>query len=189
MQYDPCYKFNNSMFPEICILLYSCPLKCIYLLLQLVFLIYTFFFHFFFNVSRYMNTCIWLEVSIYTYVSVYVYIRRAQQTTVVFLSGESFGQKSLVGYSPQVCKELDMTAETQHACIYLYIKTVTHTYILIVKALILFPSDLPFTQLKASLSSPISCFYLVSELSFLLLFLIFGHQQLTLNNDTNSLTC
>ena len=59
-----------------------------------------------------MNTCIWLEVSIYTYVSVYVYIRRAQQTTVVFLSGESFGQKSLVGYSPQVCKELDMTAET-----------------------------------------------------------------------------
>ena len=33
MQYDLCYKFNNSMFPEICILLYSYPLKFIYLLL------------------------------------------------------------------------------------------------------------------------------------------------------------
>ena len=39
-------------------------------------------------------------------------MRRAWQPTVVFLSGESFGQKSLVGYSPQVYKELDMTAVT-----------------------------------------------------------------------------
>ena len=30
------------------------------------------------------------------------------------------GQKSLVGYSPQGCKELDMSEKTQHAC--------THTY-------------------------------------------------------------
>ena len=32
----------------------------------------------------------------------------------VFLSGESHGQGSLVGYSPWGCKELDMTEVTQH---------------------------------------------------------------------------
>ena len=33
--------------------------------------------------------------------------RRAQQSTPVFLPGESHGQRSLVGYSSQVCKESD----------------------------------------------------------------------------------
>ena len=35
--------------------------------------------------------------------------RRAWQPTPVFLTGESHEQRSLAGYSPQGCKELDMT--------------------------------------------------------------------------------
>ena len=41
--------------------------------------------------------------------------RRAWQPTLVFLPGESHGQRSLVGYGPQSCKELDTTEATQHA--------------------------------------------------------------------------
>ena len=35
--------------------------------------------------------------------------RRKWQPTPVFLPGESHGQRSLVGYGPWGCKELDMT--------------------------------------------------------------------------------
>ena len=38
--------------------------------------------------------------------------RRAWQTAPVFLPGESHGQRSLVGYSPSGCKELDTTEAT-----------------------------------------------------------------------------
>ena len=38
--------------------------------------------------------------------------RRAQQPTPVFLPGESHGQRSLAGYSPVGCQELDMTEVT-----------------------------------------------------------------------------
>ena len=38
--------------------------------------------------------------------------RRAQRPTLVFLSGESHGQRNLVSYSPQSCKELCMTEGT-----------------------------------------------------------------------------
>ena len=38
--------------------------------------------------------------------------RRAWQPTLVFLPGESHGQSSLVGYSPQGLKELDMNEAT-----------------------------------------------------------------------------
>ena len=41
--------------------------------------------------------------------------RKAQQPTPEFLPGESHGQWSLKGYSPQAHKELDMTEATQHA--------------------------------------------------------------------------
>ena len=41
--------------------------------------------------------------------------RRAWHPTPVFLPGESDGQRSLAGYSPQRLKELDMTEVTQHA--------------------------------------------------------------------------
>ena len=40
--------------------------------------------------------------------------RREWLHTPVFLPGESPGQRSLAGYSPQLCKELDMTEMTQH---------------------------------------------------------------------------
>ena len=40
--------------------------------------------------------------------------KRARQPTPVFLPGESRGQKSLSGYSPQGHKELDMTEATHH---------------------------------------------------------------------------
>ena len=43
--------------------------------------------------------------------------RRAEQPTPVLLPGESHGQRSLVGYSPQGNKDSDMTKMTQHACI------------------------------------------------------------------------
>ena len=38
-------------------------------------------------------------------------------THSVLLPGESHGTRSLVGYSPQGPKELDMTEVTYHACI------------------------------------------------------------------------
>ena len=38
--------------------------------------------------------------------------RRAWQPTLVFLSGKILEQRSLVGYSPWGCKELDMTEHT-----------------------------------------------------------------------------
>ena len=37
--------------------------------------------------------------------------RRKWQPTLVFLPGESYGQRSLVGYSPQGHKESDMTKQ------------------------------------------------------------------------------
>ena len=42
--------------------------------------------------------------------------RRAWQPTPVFLPGESHGQRSLVGYSPQGHTELDTTEATQYKC-------------------------------------------------------------------------
>ena len=39
-------------------------------------------------------------------------------TPQMFLPGEPHGQRSLVGYSPQGCKELDTTEATQHAYTY-----------------------------------------------------------------------
>ena len=41
---------------------------------------------------------------------------RIWQPTPIFLSGESQGQRSLAGYSPQGRKEPDTTEATQHAC-------------------------------------------------------------------------
>ena len=41
--------------------------------------------------------------------------RRAEQLTLVFLSGESHGQRSLAGYSPWRRKESDTTEATKQA--------------------------------------------------------------------------
>ena len=38
--------------------------------------------------------------------------KRKQQPTPVFLPGESHGQRSLAGYGPQGCKELNTTEAT-----------------------------------------------------------------------------
>ena len=38
--------------------------------------------------------------------------RKKWQPTPVFLPGKSYGQRSLAGYSPKGCKELDMTEDT-----------------------------------------------------------------------------
>ena len=42
--------------------------------------------------------------------------RRAWQPTPVFLPGESHGQRSLAGHSPQSHKESDVTEATEHTC-------------------------------------------------------------------------
>ena len=44
--------------------------------------------------------------------------RREWQPTPVFLPGESHGQRSLAGYSPWSCRELDTTEATEHAHIH-----------------------------------------------------------------------
>ena len=46
--------------------------------------------------------------------------RRKWQPTPVFLSGESHGQRSLAGYSPQGYKELTMTEATEHARMHIF---------------------------------------------------------------------
>ena len=40
--------------------------------------------------------------------------KRKWQPTPVFLLGEFYGQRSLVGYSPWGCKVLDMTEQLTH---------------------------------------------------------------------------
>ena len=50
--------------------------------------------------------------------------RRERQPTLVFLPGESHGQRSLEDYSPRGCKELDMTEWHTHT------RTHTHTHTL-----------------------------------------------------------
>ena len=41
---------------------------------------------------------------------------RAWQPTPVFSTGESHGQRSLAGYSPWSCTELDSAEVTEYAC-------------------------------------------------------------------------
>ena len=41
-------------------------------------------------------------------------LEKGMTPTPVFLPGESHGQRSLVGYSPRDCKELDTTEATEH---------------------------------------------------------------------------
>ena len=42
-------------------------------------------------------------------------LEEGMQPTSVFLPGKSHGQRSLAGYSPRGCEELDMNEATQHA--------------------------------------------------------------------------
>ena len=43
------------------------------------------------------------------------HLEKGMATNSSILAGESHGQRSLVGYGPQGCKELDITEMTQHA--------------------------------------------------------------------------
>ena len=58
-----------------------------------------------------------------------IFWRRARQPTPVFLPGKSHRQRSLAGYSPWSCKELDTTEATEYAYTYTHTHTHTHTYI------------------------------------------------------------
>ena len=53
---------------------------------------------------------------------------------LMFLPGESHGQKILVGYSPQGHKESDTTETTQHAfiCLQLFLLLIAISYILVI---------------------------------------------------------
>ena len=53
--------------------------------------------------------------------------RRKWQSSPVFLPGKSHGQRSLVGYSPYGCKELDMTEQMS---VHAYTHTHTHTQVM-----------------------------------------------------------
>ena len=61
--------------------------------------------------------------------------RRKWQSTPVFLPGKFQGQRSLVGYSPWGCKELDTTEG-------LSIQHTQHNLLLLLLILILIPLDL-----------------------------------------------
>ena len=62
---------------------------------------------------QYLTTCL-LAISVFLSI-LWISWRRAWQPTPVFLPRGSQGQRSLVGYSPKGCKELDMTEATLHA--------------------------------------------------------------------------
>ena len=56
--------------------------------------------------------------------------RRAWQLTPVFLPGELQGQRSLVGYSLQVCKKSDMSETTEkHKYVYMYMCVCIYIYV------------------------------------------------------------
>ena len=55
-----------------------------------------------------------MYVKVFKRMTIKLIWRRAQQSTPAFLPGESHGQKSLVGYSPWGCKELDVSEAIQH---------------------------------------------------------------------------
>ena len=57
--------------------------------------------------------------------------KRAWQPTPGFLSGESHGQKNLMGYSPQLCKESDTTEATQHACTHVSVNLPPQNFLLV----------------------------------------------------------
>ena len=61
-----------------------------------------------------MTTLVKNEINTGVYKYIYIYRRRARQPTPVFLPGESHGQRSLEGYTPWGCKELDTTERLTH---------------------------------------------------------------------------
>ena len=69
---------------------------------------------------------LWSINASFFYMTIYITPwRRKWQPTPVFLLGESHGQKSLVGYNPWGCKELDMTEQLTHT-LYNYLPWLYH---------------------------------------------------------------
>jgi len=54
--------------------------------------------------------------------------KRTWKCTPVFLPGESHGWRSLVGYNPWGCKDLDMTEVTERTHTHTHTHTYTHTH-------------------------------------------------------------
>ena len=48
-------------------------------------------------------------------------LEESMQTSLVFLPGESHGQRSVAAYSPWSCKESDMTEATEQAHIHTHV--------------------------------------------------------------------
>ena len=89
--------------------------------------------------------------------------QRTWQPTPVFLFGESHGQRSLVGYSPQSLKELDTIAATQHAHIQSIIGFFIHQMYsehLLYAQLLYFLYRFSFKNKKSFLSCFLSSFFL-----------------------------
>ena len=61
-----------------------------------------------------------VQQSEFIHISIHIYWRRKWQPTPVFMPGKSHGPRSLVGYSPWGCKELD-TTERLLSLLYIYI--------------------------------------------------------------------
>ena len=57
-------------------------------------------------------------------------LEKEMTPTAVFLPGKSHRQRSLVGYSPWSCKELDMTEQLSHTHTHTLSHTHTHTHTL-----------------------------------------------------------
>ena len=76
--------------------------------------------------------------------------RRAWQPTPLFLPGESHGQRSLVGYSPRGCRELDMAEPLSAHAADLHI----HRNLLFPGDLKRSPGILPPSKLEASELQP-----------------------------------
>ena len=58
-------------------------------------------------IKKMWGICIYVYIYVYMWIYLYIYIiswRKAWQPTLVFLSGESHGQRSLVGCSPWRCR-------------------------------------------------------------------------------------
>ena len=73
--------------------------------------------------------------------------RREWLSTLVFLPGESHGQRSLASYSPQGCKELD-TTEVDLACMHEFCYSDSRRYIQPAEQKVLSLPPFPFQLLK-----------------------------------------
>ena len=89
-------------------------------------------------------------------------MRRAWQTTPIFVPGESHGQRGVVGYSPWGHKELDMTEQLSLSLSYIHI-LVQFSHSIVSDSLQ--PHRLQYARLPCSSPTPRACSnsYLLSQ--------------------------